>query len=252
VNLSDARAGRMSLMVSDLRGSTALAERLSPRQTFALLNTYLAAFSKAVRDHGGFVLKYVGDGVLAVFPDGPVSAMRAAVSYTTTLDERAWDPLSAGTVNAGIAIHSGEVLFGVVGDGNRMQIDALSDSVNVTFRLETMTKRFGARVLISEDALNDIRPPETMPFRSRYLGEVETQGRQAMLRVYELIDAESARVREAKIGSLTAFEEGLRMFEQQDWVGACMNLGKVLRDNPGDQAALGLFQQAARRISEAK
>jgi len=252
VHLSDARAGRMSLMVSDLRGSTTLAERLSPRQTFALINTYLAAFSQAVRDNGGFVLKYVGDGVLAVFPDGPLSAMQAAVAYTATLDERAWDPLSVGTVNAGIAIHSGEVLFGVVGDANRMQIDALSDAVNVTFRLEAMTKRFGARVLVSEDALADIRPPATMPFRSRYLGEVETQGRQATLRVHELIDAESRQMRDAKLGSLTAFEEGLRLYERTDWVGACMHLSQVLRDNPGDQAALGLFQNAARRMSEAR
>ncbi|WP_425043523.1 protein kinase domain-containing protein [Primorskyibacter sp. S87] len=250
VQLTDARASRMTVMVSDLRGSSSAAETLDPRQTFARINAFLGGFSSAVREHGGFVLKYMGDGVLALFPDGSDTAMSAAVTFQRWLEKRGWDPQEGDPLNAGIAIHCGEIMFGVVGDGNRMQIDALSDAVNVAFRLEKLTKRFGAKVLISDEALDDTGKRHGTTHKCRYLGEVETLGRQSLTRIHELVDAEPEQVRLAKIEALELFEQGVRMFEGGDWVNACVSFSSVLRDNPGDAAASGLFQEAARRMRQ--
>jgi predicted ATPase/class 3 adenylate cyclase len=250
VHPTDAFAARMTIMVSDLRGSSASAERMGPRQTFAMINAFLASFSKAVRDNGGFVLKYVGDGVLALFPEGSADAMNAALDYQKDLEAQTWEDGDGTSLRAGIAIHSGDVMFGVLGNSDRMQIDALSDAVNVAFRLEALTKRFGARVLVSEEALHEVYTTKGASHATRYLGETETIGRKSTVRVHELIDAETEHMRNAKVATLRQFEAGLLAFEQADWVNACVHLSGVLRDNPGDTAASGLFQQAARRMGE--
>ncbi|MEP5732070.1 MAG: AAA family ATPase [Sulfitobacter sp.] len=250
VQLTDARAGRMTLMVSDLRGSTSQAEQLGPQQTFSQINAFLSGFSRNVRDHGGFVLKYIGDGVLAVFPDGPAQAMDAAVAYQEELKRRTWDPAAGVTLQVGIAIHAGDVMFGVVGDETRMQIDALSDAVNVVFRLESMTKKLGAKVLVSNAALEDVAEADAGRHRCRFLGEVETQGRLGLEPIHELLDAEPQELREVKLRTQEMFEQGVRCFEKNDFVNACVHLGSVLRDSPGDVAASHLFQEAARRMSQ--
>ncbi|MFK7836331.1 MAG: AAA family ATPase [Sulfitobacter sp.] len=250
VQLTDARAGRMTLMVSDLRGSTSQAEQLGPQQTFSQINAFLSGFSRNVREHGGFVLKYVGDGVLAIFPDGPAQAMDAAVAYQEELKQRKWDPVGGSALQVGIAIHAGDVMFGVVGDETRMQIDALSDAVNVVFRLESMTKRLGAKVLISNAALAEVGDADVGRHNCRFLGEVETQGRLGLEPIHELLDAEHEELRKVKMSTLKMFEDGVRCFEEKDFVNACVHLGGVLRDSPGDIAASHLFQEAARRMSQ--
>lgn len=250
VLMTDASSGRMTLMVSDLRASTAQAEQLGAKQTFSQINAFLSSFSKTVQDHGGFVLKYVGDGVLAVFPDGPASAMDAAAAYQKNLNERDWDSTVGGSLKAGIAIHSGEVMVGVVGDGKRMQIDALSDAVNVVFRLESLTKQFGAKVLVSDEALADIEEKDIGRHNCRFLGELETQGRLGLEKVHELLDAEPDEIRLAKLASLNMFEAGVRSMAEGDFANACADFENVLRGNPADAGASQMFQEASRRMNE--
>ncbi len=156
---------RSIIWISDLRGFTDLTERLSGPDMIALLNAYFERLAGAVLDHGGEVLKFIGDGLLAVFPfasyaDEPAAARAAldaaeqAVAALARLNERpspevagitGWRPLRTG-----VALHEGEVFFGNVGAAERLDFTVIGRAVNAASRVEGLSKSLGRDILISE------------------------------------------------------------------------------------------------------
>ncbi|MDD7910174.1 adenylate/guanylate cyclase domain-containing protein [Pseudovibrio exalbescens] len=152
------------IWASDLRGSTDLSDRLENSEMLRVLNRYFECLAGAVIDHGGEVLKYIGDGLLAVFPfdqfdtdsaaaEAALSAANSALQRLETLnnDEEAlpgisgWRPLRTG-----IALHSGEVFFGNIGAPQRLDFTVTGKAVNVTSRVESLTKSLKRPLLVTE------------------------------------------------------------------------------------------------------
>jgi adenylate cyclase len=172
------RGGGQSLhamiWVSDLRGFTDLSDRLPGADMIELLNAYFEAFAGAVLEQGGEVLKFIGDGLLAVFPldDGDDSrragtaALNAAVGAQAALDRlnqappprlasiESWRPLRAG-----IAVHEGEVFFGNIGAPERLDFTVIGPAVNEAARVEALHKTTGCGILITEAAARHIDAP---------------------------------------------------------------------------------------------
>lgn len=153
------------IWVSDLRGFTDLADRLDDRDMIAVLNAYFERLAGAVMDHGGEVLKFIGDGLLAVFPfaafggerdaaKAALAASRAAVAAMDDLnaddnqlgDIEGWRPLRSG-----IALHRGAVFFGNVGAPQRLDFTVIGKAVNTASRVEGLSKSLGRPVLITGD-----------------------------------------------------------------------------------------------------
>jgi adenylate cyclase len=150
-----------AIWLSDLRGSTQLAETLPGRDFIALLNDHFDCLVPAIERHGGEVLKYMGDGVLAIFPLGPLSgrqeACRSAIAAhqdaraaTAELNVRR---ATAGQapLRFGLALHIGEVLYGNIGASNRLDFTAIGPAVNLVARLGALAGELGRDALVSAD-----------------------------------------------------------------------------------------------------
>ena len=167
---------RALIWFSDLRGSTRLADRM-PRQAFLhLLNDYFECMAGAVLDHGGEVLRFIGDAALAIFPIGSVDTdlqnCRDHVHACEAAIEAARDAVHrVATVNAerqtrgdpaigfGIGLHLGEVLYGNIGVPQRLEFSVVGAAANEAARIESMTKMLGKFVLISESMAQVARQP---------------------------------------------------------------------------------------------
>ncbi|MFC0238960.1 adenylate/guanylate cyclase domain-containing protein [Rhodopseudomonas telluris] len=163
---------RAIIWVSDMRGFTDLSDRLSGWDTITVLNAYFEVFVDAVLAQGGEVLKFIGDGLLAVFPlsdegcaagNAALAAAQAAQAGLTRLnlepppglaDVEGWRPLRAG-----IALHEGEVFFGNIGAPNRLDFTVIGPAVNEASRVEALQKTLGHNILITAAAARHISLP---------------------------------------------------------------------------------------------
>ncbi|HXP77665.1 MAG TPA: adenylate/guanylate cyclase domain-containing protein [Stellaceae bacterium] len=159
---------RAVLMATDLRGFTALSDRLPGEELIELLDDYFEAVTQPVQSEGGEVLKFIGDGVLAIFAvgegseaDSTAAALRAARSSLHRLDELNLRRIAAGrgTLRVGIGLHLGEVFYGNVGATDRLDFTAIGPAVNLTSRLEGLTKRLDRPLLVSDDFARACKQP---------------------------------------------------------------------------------------------
>jgi len=172
INRGAGQSIRAMIWVADLRDFTDLSSRLSGADMIALLNAYFETFAGAVLAHGGEVLKFMGDGLLAVFPlgDGAEAAARAtlaaaeqAIAGLDALNRSAPAPLDriAGwkPLRAGIAIHEGEVFFGNIGAPERLDFTVIGPAVNEASRVEALQKTIGRAILITAAAARHLDTP---------------------------------------------------------------------------------------------
>lgn len=148
------------IWVSDLRGFTDRSERMSEEEVSQMLNLYFGALAGAVMEHGGEVLKFIGDGLLGVFPVGrdaagaaarALAAAEASVAAVNELNNNPPEDLPEGALplKTGIALHLGEVFFGNVGSPSRLDFTVIGRAVNEASRVETLTKEVGRSLLIT-------------------------------------------------------------------------------------------------------
>ena len=235
--LGDHVSKEMAIMFSDIRSFTTLAERMTPQENFDFINAYLKRVGPEIRNHNGLIVKYMGDGVMAVFPDGVDDAIQAAIakfkqlrSYNQSRQEKGYVPL-----NIGIGIHVGDMMVGIIGETNRMQADALSDNVNLTARLEGLTKYYGVSLLISGDVLQRLSQPNR--YQTRLLDRAIVKGKTESITVYEVLDAEVEPVRSLKIQTMPIFEQGLQEYSQGNFANAKACFEQILALNPDDKTS---------------
>lgn len=177
---------RLTVLFVDIRQFTTLSEQLSAGDTFTFLNDYLTIVEPVIRNHSGFVDKYVGDAVMALFPNSPINAIDAGLEIQSALDtfNQQRKEKNEPTVRVGVGIHVGEVMLGTVGTGNRMDTTVIGDTVNIASRLEELTKASHSTMLVSEDVFNEI--PSSM-YEVALKGEEVIRGRKAPIKVFEIL-----------------------------------------------------------------
>ncbi len=233
--LGDHVSKEMAIMFSDMRSFTTMAEQMTPQENFDFINTYLQQISPEIRKHNGFIVKYIGDGVMAVFPDGVDDAIQAGIVKFEQLQKYNQSRKINGEIplNMGIGIHVGDTMVGIIGEANRMQADALSDHVNLTARLESLTKYYGVSLLISGDVVQRLSQPEK--YHIRFLDRAVVKGRTEAVTVFEVLDVEVEPVRSLKIQTLPIFEEGLEQYCQGNFANAKVCFEQIVALNPADQ-----------------
>jgi class 3 adenylate cyclase len=197
--LTEPRSVEATILVSDLRGFTSMSEKLAPMEVLALLNEVQGALADTVREHGGTVDKFLGDGMLAVFgaPEPldkhAAQAVAAAIAMRRRLaeinvsrDRRGEQPLRLG-----IGIHSGAVVTGCLGSGGRLEFTVIGDTVNTASRLEGLTKDKGVESLISQETVSRVAADDRLRVlgaeqRLECVGEVPIRGRREPLTVHTL------------------------------------------------------------------
>jgi len=145
-----------AIWLSDMRGFTKLADRLPPQALVDLLNRYFDCQVPPIVDHGGEVLKFMGDGLLAIFPIGDAAAPVCAQALAAALAARAnvgamQDADDETGVRFGLALHVGDVLYGNIGSGNRLDFTTIGPAVNLAARLEKLAGQLGRTVVASRE-----------------------------------------------------------------------------------------------------
>ncbi|MEG3909524.1 adenylate/guanylate cyclase domain-containing protein [Microcoleus sp. w1-18aA5] len=233
--LGDHVSKEMAIMFSDMRSFTTMAEQMTPQENFDFINNYLQQISPEIRKHNGFIVKYIGDGVMAVFPDGVDDAIQAGIVKLEQLHKYNQSRKINGDIplKIGIGIHVGDTMVGIIGDANRMQADAISDHVNLTARLEGLTKYYGVSLLISGDVVQRLSQREK--YHIRFLDRAIVKGRQEAISVCEVLDVEVEPVRSLKIQTLPIFEEGLQEYCQGNFAKAIVCFEQIVALNPDDK-----------------
>jgi len=228
----------LSVLFSDIRGFTNFSERLAPEQLVKVLNTYLTPMTRAVLDSGGFLDKFIGDAVMAVFgapvPDArhPGQALACALRMHAALAEIAPALAALGVeIEIGVGVNSGEMAVGNMGSHEHFNYTVMGDSVNLASRLEALTKTYGVFCLVGE-ATRAAAPPE---FEFRELDLVRVKGKERPVAIFELCAGPGRRIAaylepERFAAALTAWREG-RFAEARVGFAAFAAL------NPGDAAA---------------
>jgi adenylate cyclase len=182
-----------TVLFCDLRGFTAVAERLEVEQVIDMLNRYLEEMSDAILDHGGTVVSYMGDGIMAVF-GAPLPqddhADRALAAAREMLGERlarfgAWAGEAGlpGEMRVGIGVCSGHVMSGNVGSQRRLEYTAVGDTTNTAARLQVATRDAGVAVLVADSTRDALRSPAADLVAA---GELVLRGREAPVTVWTL------------------------------------------------------------------
>ena len=189
VSLGDAVERDMSILFSDIRSFTEISENMSPRENFEFINEYLKVIGPAIRNQGGFIDKYIGDAVMALFPGRADDALRAARDMMTGLEEfntarRNKAGGETSPVRIGIGIHTGHLMLGTIGEAERMDGTVIADAVNLASRLEGLTKSYEHKIIFSQDTLRVLESPDEFEFQE--LGEVEIKGRSEPVSIYGL------------------------------------------------------------------
>ena len=183
------RRVQATTMFCDIRGFTAMAEKLQPEQTIELLNTWYMLMFDAISGHGGVVNQMIGDGLMAIFgaplplADAPGSAVRAGLEMLELIELLNRERAGLPPLRVGIGIASGEVIAGYTGTQQRATYTCVGDAVNVAARLEAHTKQAGRALLIDGAtcaALAGSCPTEP-------LGPVAVRGREAGVEVFALV-----------------------------------------------------------------
>ncbi len=250
VELGDQVQREMTVLFSDIRDFTKLAEGMTPAETFGFVNQYLGALEPAITRHNGIIDKYVGDAVMALFPNGPDDAVNAALEMFQRLDafnvERAAG--SVPPVRIGIGLHTGELMLGTVGAHKRMDTTVISDAVNLASRVENLTKAYGVPLIITEDTYARLQNREAMEYRR--LDRVLVQGKSQPVVLYEVLKAEEPGRRAAKERALPSFEAGLSCYEALDFAGAVPHFERALAAVPSDSVVTLLLERARRFANE--
>jgi class 3 adenylate cyclase len=178
-------------LFSDIRGYTSLSESQTPEETFKFLNEYMAYVGGAIDQHGGFIDKYIGDAIMALFDDRHTDgAMRAAIAMQAALDEFNQSRVAQGLarVASGIGIHRGEVVMGTVGFTSRIDSTVIGDAVNVSSRVEGLTKNYNCEILVTDAVIEALETPQD--FQLELVDQsVKVKGKEMPIGLYRLYGA---------------------------------------------------------------
>jgi adenylate cyclase len=247
VKLGDQVQGTMTVLFADIRSFTTLSESMSPADTFAFLNSYLGMVAPVIRSCNGFIDKYIGDAIMAIFPGSPADAMRATTAMHGRLElyNETRKAKGRAPIRIGIGLHMGSLMLGVIGFTDRMEGTVISDSVNLASRIEGLTGPYGARVLVSAQVLAGGLPEG---LRSRFVDSVKVKGKNEPVSLHELLDPalpDAAR----KVATIEAFAAAVEHYQNQRFAQALEAFQGVSAQDPEDRAAR-LYVDRCRQLLE--
>lgn len=250
IRLGDQIQKEMTVLFSDIRSFTTISESLKPSENFNFLNSYLKRVGPVIRNARGFIDKYIGDAIMALFPDSPRSAVEAAVNMRLELIDFNKYRRENGRVpiDIGVGLHTGVLMLGTIGEEERMESTVIADAVNLASRLEGLTKKMGAHIIVSEDTLRQAL--EDMEINYRFMGKVRVKGKTRSVPVYEILDGDEPETVERKVSRKEQFERGVMFYHKKQFDQAEATFLKIYEEVPEDKGAL-IYLERCKKYSRA-
>jgi class 3 adenylate cyclase len=247
----------MTILFSDIRSFTLLSDQMDPSDSFKLVDQYFEAMEPAIDAEGGFIDKFIGDAIMALFEgeDSADRALKAAIGMLANLQQfnatrqdharhdvaghdASASPKSVLNVplNIGIGIHKGKITMGTLGGKSRWDTTVIGSHVNRASRVEGLTKEFQASLLISGSTLAGVSDDLKQQYPHRYLGATQVRGVTEMVDIYEVYAADPRDLKLAKTRYSAEFQQALVSYQQEDYAGAYQQFSQLLAKVPEDGA----------------
>jgi class 3 adenylate cyclase len=237
-----------AVMFADLRGFTTISEQLDAGQIFEVINQYLACTVPCVEANGGYVLQYLGDGILALFPSNSTAALKAAIDMQKALREcQEQHSALPFRLRMSIGIHQGPVALGIVGMETRWDASIIADAVNTSARIEAMTRVLGGDIMVSQHFLENAG--DTSGFEQRKLGVQQIRGRKGLLPLVEILDSLDQEELESRRLTTEQFNNGITAYQSGDMYLAMAGFSQVLSQVPTDLAAQFYLARISQRLN---
>ncbi|MCB1191804.1 MAG: response regulator [Leptospiraceae bacterium] len=216
IEIGDQTQKEMTILFSDIRGFTTLSENMTPEENFKFINSYLSRMEPIISQHNGFIDKYIGDAIMALFAGTADDALKASIDILQELKQYNLDRQKVGYVpiQIGIGLNTGNLMLGTVGGKGRMDGTVISDAVNLASRVETLTKTFHVSLIVSENVITRLQ--NANDFLLREIDKVKVKGKETSTTLYECFNADPPELIEKKIKSLEFFSEGLVEFRSEN------------------------------------
>ncbi|MEG4964235.1 MULTISPECIES: AAA family ATPase [unclassified Microcoleus] len=237
VELGDQVQLEMSVLFSDIRDFTTLSETMTPEDNFKFINSYLSRMEPVINENKGFIDKYIGDAIMALFSGEADHAVKAGIAMLHRLAEYNEYCANAGCapIQIGIGINTGSLMLGTVGGPNRMDGTVISDAVNLASRVESLTKNYGVSLLITQPTYSRLKNPSQYAIRT--LDTVKVKGKSEAVTVYEVFDADPLQIKEGKLATLELFAKALAIYSEGNVAESAWLFSECWRQNQGDRVA---------------
>jgi adenylate cyclase len=231
-----------TVLFSDIRRFTTIAEGMTARDTVAMLNEYFTEMVEVIFRYGGILDKYIGDAIMASFgaplqaADDADNAVRVANEMIRALRRFNGHRATKGLppIDIGIGLATGEVLAGSIGSAKRLEYTVIGDSVNLASRLEGATKHYGTPILLDGTTAHSTRSAKLL----RQVDRLRVKGKAKPADVFESLDHYTEDALPTIGRLIETFERGLRRYEQRDWTGAIDSFAAALDLAPQDGPSL--------------
>ena len=237
VSLGESVQKKMSILFSDIRAFTTLSESMTLAENFKFINNYLSRMEPFITANYGFIDKYIGDAIMALFGRCPDDAVQAAIGMLSELNQYniIRNKYQKSPITIGIGINTGSLMLGTVGGTNRMDTTVISDAVNLASRLQDLTKVYGASLIISQKTFIELK--DYTKYNYRFLGKVKVKGKKDVVSLFEFFDADPPEIIELKKQTKTLFEAGVIKYYSQQIEEATQIFQEIINLNHQDKAA---------------
>lgn len=253
ISLGDSSLKEMSVLFSDIRSFTQISEKMSPNENFQFLNGYLKYVLPALEENEGIVDKYMGDGILALFPkkDEKITssdkAVQSAVSMQKYLDDYNAS-FSGPDISIGIGIHTGSLMLGTVGSAKRIDTTVIGDTVNLASRLESLNSYFKTDILVSEKVINELT--EGFNYKFREIAKVIVKGKSLPVSVYEIYSHKSNGIIETIDETKDQFDKAIELYRKREFKKALEVFSLILKKNKYDLVSKMYIKQSQSLMNE--
>jgi class 3 adenylate cyclase len=217
VTLGESVTMDMSVLFTDILDFTPLVERRPPQEVIRFLNRLFNKMGGVIKEWNGFVDSYAGDQIMALFSMpvhqsiyGAIKMIEALRAFNKESEKYDFPP-----VEMGIGINTGSLVLGTMGAVDRMQCSVLGDTVNLASRIEQLTRKYGAKILIGEQTYEALENREL--FSIRMVDYVAVKGKGIAIKIYEIMDAEAEERRKTKLKTLPLLRKGLDSYFSKDF-----------------------------------
>jgi len=228
------------LLYMDIRSFTDMAEKQEAQETFTLLNDYWGRIGPILREHGGWIERYIGDAVLAFFETDSRQVLEAAIQIqgeTTRMNREEQYP-----IRVGIALHKGPLVLGMVGEEERIQGTVIGNPATVVTQVEAYSKKLSAPVVVTESFFQDLEDPTVLNYL--FFGQVVVAGQEEPLGLYGFYHPLFDEDFSLRDGVKKDFERGVLAFHQREFHQALVFFNRVLDIQPAHDGA-GFYKRAS-------
>lgn len=241
VNPGDHVEKRMTVFFSDIRFFTSLSESMTPSENFRFINSYLSFMAPIIKEKNGIIDKYIGDAIMALF-DSPDDAVRAAIAMSQMLLTYNQYRANCGyiPIKLGFGINTGDLMLGTVGGEIRMDSTVIGDTVNLTARIEHLTKTYETPILIGSDTFIGLQ--NNISYSLRYIDCVVVRGKSENVMLYEVIDGDIPERQKKKLQTLPMYEKGINAYQTENYIEALRFFEKCY-ELDSDDVVIQIYRQ---------